>query len=110
MPGGPSTHFPEAATSASNGVLRASIGSAPKLDMASTIRLLPRAETTSAISDSGLRIPVDVSQWISPTCVMDGSASRRRATSAAVVGTSSAVSKVERRRPIISVSFAMRLP
>ena len=39
-------------------------------------------------------MPVEVSQWISPTCVIEASASSSRATSAAVVDTSSAVSKV----------------
>ena len=41
IPGGPSTHLPDAAMSASNGVDRASIGSAPNELIASTIRLLP---------------------------------------------------------------------
>ena len=55
-------------------------------------------------------MPVEVSQWIRPTCVIDGSASSTRATSAAVVGTSSAVSNADSLRPIISVSLASRLP
>src|SRR5207244_3383747 len=41
---------------------------------------------------------------------MEGSASSARATSAPVVGTSSAVSNVDSRLPIISVSLAKRLP
>ncbi len=45
-----------------------------------------------------------------PTCVIDASASSSRATSAPVVGTSSAVSKTVSFRPIIWVSFAIRFP
>ena len=63
---------------------------------------VPWRATTAAISGSGLRMPVDVSQWMRPTCVIDGSCASRRSTSCAVVGTSSAVSNVVRRRPIIS--------
>src|SRR2546428_3751772 len=103
-------HFPDAATSASNATSRASMAIAPKLLIASTMRLLPRVATAAAISGNGLRMPVEVSEWINPTCVMDASASRARATSPAVVGTSSAVSNVLSLRPIISVSLAIRLP
>ena len=74
------------------------------------IRLFPWRATTAAISGSGFRMPVEVSQWISPTCVIDGSAPSRRSTSCGVVGTSSAVSKTDSRRPIIRVSFAIRVP
>ena len=110
MPGGPSTHLPEAAISASNGIVRASIGNAAKLDIASTISRRPCRATTAAISGSGFRMPVEVSQWISPTCVIVVSAASSRSTSSGVVGTSSAVSKVDSRRPIICVSFAIRVP
>ena len=110
MPGGPSTHLPDAAISASNGVVRASIGSAPNELIASTIRLLPWRATTAAIARSGFSMPVEVSQWMRPTWVIDGSRASSRSTSSAVVGTSSAVSNVESLRPIISVSLAMRLP
>jgi hypothetical protein len=52
MPGTPSRHLPLAATSASKRVLRASMGSAAKLLIASTIRPLPwrwhRAATSAA--------------------------------------------------------------
>ena len=41
MPGTPSRHLPLAATSASKWISRASMGKAPKLDIASTIRPLP---------------------------------------------------------------------
>ncbi len=78
--------------------------------IASTIRLRPWRATTEAISGSGFRIPVDVSQWIRPTCEIDESAARSRSTSCGVVGVSSAVSKVESRRPIIRTSFAIRVP
>ncbi|MNJ76877.1 hypothetical protein D3C77_742590 [compost metagenome] len=79
---------------ASKGTSRASIGSAPNELMASMIRRLPWRAMTAAISASGLRMPVLVSQWISATWVMLASAASRRSTSPAVVGWSSAVSKV----------------
>ena len=110
MPGGPSMHLPEAAISASNLVVRASMPIAPNELIASTMRLLPWRSTTAAISGSGFRMPVDVSQWMRPTCVIDGSAFSSRSTSAAVVGTSSAVSNVVTLRPIICVSLASRRP
>ncbi len=101
MPGGPSMHLPEAAISASNFVVRASMPIAPNELIASTMRLLPWRSTTAAISGSGLRMPVEVSQWMRPTCVIDASAFSSRSTSAGVVGTSSAVSNVVTLRPII---------
>ena len=110
IPGGPSMHLPEAAISASNGVVRASMPIAPNELIASTMRLLPWRSTTAAISGSGLRMPVEVSQWMRPTCVIDGSALSSRSTSAGVVGTSSAVSNVVTLRPIICVSLARRRP
>jgi len=67
MPGTPSRHLPEAAMRASNGTSRASIGSAPKELIASTIRRLPCSLTTWAICGSGLSRPVLVSQWINAT-------------------------------------------
>ncbi|MNG33037.1 hypothetical protein D3C84_1191850 [compost metagenome] len=74
------------------------------------IRRLPCCAMTWAISGSGLRMPVLVSQWISATWVMLASARSRRSTSAAVVGSSSAVSKVLKERPSTSQIFARRLP
>ena len=41
IPGGPSTHLPDAPISASNGAIRALIGSAPNELIASTMRRLP---------------------------------------------------------------------
>ena len=102
--------MPDAATTASIGVADTSIGSAPNELIASTIRRRPWRATTAAIAASGFRMPVEVSQWMSPTCVIDASFASSRSTSSAVVGTSSAVSNVDTRRPIICASFAMRLP
>ena len=64
MPGGPSTHLPEAAMSASNGIVRASIGKAPNELIASTIRLLPcfahhLRNLSQRIKDAGRRLAVD---------------------------------------------------
>jgi len=50
------------AMSASKGVVRASIGSAPNELIASTIRRLPCRATTAAMARSGFSMPVDVSQ------------------------------------------------
>ncbi|MCY1463925.1 hypothetical protein D9M71_818880 [compost metagenome] len=108
MPGTPSRHLPEAAISASKGIWRASIGNAPNELMASMIRRLPWRWITWAISASGLRMPVLVSQWIKATWVTAGSAASRRSTSAAVVGWSSAVSKVLWARPSTLQIFARR--
>ncbi len=110
MPGGPSTHLPDAAISASNGTEPASIGSAAKELIASTMRLRPWRATTAAISGSGFRMPVDVSQWMRPTWVIDRSAASRRSTSCAAIAQSSATSNVDTRRPIIAASLAIRVP
>ena len=103
-------HLPDAAIKASKGRLRASIGRAPNELIASTIRRLPARATPSAISASGFRMPVDVSQWTSATWVIDGSSRSRLSTAATGAGTSSAVSRTLTRRPIIPASFARRVP
>ena len=71
-------HLPDAATSASKGTLRASIGSAANELIASTISDRPWRCTTAAIAGSGLRMPVDVSQWMSAD-VRDRGVLRQRA-------------------------------
>ncbi|MCY1395404.1 hypothetical protein D9M71_103490 [compost metagenome] len=61
-------------------------GTAPKELMASTIRLLPWAFTTSAIARSGLRMPELVSQWTRKTLVTSGLAFSRTSTSSGCGG------------------------
>jgi hypothetical protein len=88
---------------------RASIGSAPKLDIASTIRPLPWRSQTLAISASGFSTPVPVSQCTNSTWVTEGSAFSRSSSAAADTGTSSANGITVALRPIICVSLAARL-
>ncbi len=109
MPGTPSRHLPLAAISASKRVVRASMGSAAKLDIASTIRPLPWRWHTSATACSGFSTPVPVSQWIRITCVMPGSAFSCASTASAEMGDSSATGISVALRPIIWLSLAARL-
>ena len=109
MPGTPSRHLPLAAMSASKRVVRASIGSAAKLLIASTIRPRPCCSHTAATAASGFSTPVPVSQWIRITCVIVGSAARRASTSAGSTGRSSGTGITLTRRPIICDSLAARL-
>jgi hypothetical protein len=85
------------------------MGSAAKLDIASTIRPLPWRSHTAATAASGFSTPVPVSQWISTTWVMLPTAFRRASSAAAETGSSSAKAITLARRPIISVSLAARL-
>ena len=62
--GAPSRHLPEAAISASKGVLRASMASAPNELIASTIRPGHASRRPRDLLQR-IRTPVDVSQWIS---------------------------------------------
>ena len=55
-------HLPDAAITASIGVVDTSMGSAPNELIASTMSRLAWRATTAAIAGSGFRIPVDVSQ------------------------------------------------
>ena len=55
-------HFPEAATTASTGYFATSMSIAPNELMASTMSALPCRAQAAAISGSGLRMPVPVSQ------------------------------------------------
>ena len=109
MPGTPSRHLPLAAISASKRTLRASIGSAAKLLIASTIRPLPCRSHTAATSASGFSTPAPVSQWISTTWVMLASVRRWSSSTAGDTGASSAKATVVTRRPIIWVSLPARL-
>ena len=53
-----------------------SSGRAPKEDMASTMKILPRAFTARAMSAMGFTMPDVVSQWMTQTWLIAGSASR----------------------------------
>ena len=101
--------MPLAATSASKRTWRASIGSAAKLDIASTISPKPRRSHTAATSASGFSTPVPVSQWIRMTCVIDASAFSCASTAAALIGASSGAGSTVALRPIIWLSLAARL-
>ena len=109
MPGTPSKHFPLAAMRASKRTLRASMGNAAKLLMASTMRPLPCFSHTAATAAKGFSTPVPVSQWMRMTWVMDGSATKRASTSAGEMGESSATGKTVALRPIMDDSLAARL-
>ena len=109
MPGTPSRHLPLAAISASKRVVRASIGKAAKLLMASTIRPLPWRSHTAATAASGFSTPVPVSQWMRMTWVMLGSAFSCASTAAASTGRSSGTGIMVALRPIICDSLAARL-
>ena len=101
MPGTPSRHLPLAAISASKRVLRASMGSAAKLLMASTIRPLPCRSHTAATAASGFSTPVPVSQWMRMTWLMLGSACNWASTAAGSTGRSSGTGISVALRPII---------
>ena len=109
MPGTPSRHFPLAATSASKRTSRASMGSAPKLLIASMISPFSWRWHTAATSGKGLSTPVPVSQWMRITCVIDASCFSRASSASADTASSSAKTSTLARRPIICVSFAARL-
>jgi hypothetical protein len=109
MPGTPSRHLPLAATSASKRVLRASISSAANELIASTIRPRPSRSQRSAIGCSGFSTPAPVSQWISTTCVMLGSARSAASVAATDTGCASSKGSSVQRRPIRLVSRAARL-
>ena len=109
MPGTPSRHLPLAATKASKRISRASIGSAAKLLIASTTRPRPWRWQTSATAASGFATPAPVSQWISTTWLIDGSAISRASSAAAETGSSSGKGSTLQRRPIICVSLLARL-
>src|SRR5512134_3924699 len=98
-PGTPSRHFPLAAISASNGVVRTSIGSAANELIASTISPFPRFAHTSPIDARSFRTPAPVSQWTWATCVIDGSAASAASTMAPVTGWSSGTGRSTAARP-----------
>ena len=109
MPGTPSRHLPLAAISASKRISRASIGSAAKELIASTISPRPCRSQTRATSASGLSTPVPVSQWISITWVMPGSADSAASSATGLTGWSSGKGSSVARRPISVASRAARL-
>src|SRR5512137_1559536 len=108
MPGTPSRHFPLAAISASNGVVRASIGSAANELIASTISPFARFAHTAAIEARSLRTPAPVSQWTCATCVIDGSAASAASTMAPVTGWSSGTGRSTTARPRTLQILTMR--
>ncbi|MNN59728.1 hypothetical protein D3C81_1748670 [compost metagenome] len=85
-PGIPSMHLLAEDTTTSKAISLMVNGTAPKELIASMIRLLPCAFTTSAISRSGLRMPELVSQWTRKTLVMSGLSLSRASTSSGCGG------------------------
>ena len=69
--------------------------------MASTMKTLPRAFTAWAISSMGLTMPEVVSQWMTQTWLMAGSASSAAATSSAVGAALSPLSILTTGRPML---------
>ena len=101
-------HLPEAATTASIEYFATSMSIAPKELIASTIKPLPWRAQTAAMSCSGLRIPVPVSQCTCATWVIAGSRAIASSTMAAVGCLSSAMSIATCARPSTLRIFTMR--
>ena len=109
-PGTPSRHLLELATTASNGVIRASSGSAPKALIASISSGRPWAAQTSATACTGLRMPDVVSQWTTATWVISGSRCKVASSAAGSTGTSSSHCMLAAARPSTSAMRSIRLP
>ena len=110
MPGTPSRHLFDDATSASNWTSRASMGRAPKELIASTSNERPCSATTRATSASGFNTPEVVSQCTRATCEMLGSLTSRSWTLSASTGSSSRHSSVSTGRRIAWHIATMRRP
>ena len=108
MPGTPSMHLPDAATSASKGVVRASISIAPNELMASSSKRRPWCCTAAAISGKGLSMPAPVSQYTSATWVMLVSAIKAASIASGVALWSSATGSSTASRPKYASIFKMR--
>src|SRR5688572_27575075 len=99
IPGAPSMHLPEAATTASIGHCDTSISIAPNELIASTMRPRFWRAHACAMSARGLRIPVPVSQCTCATCVMAGSRASASSTIAPLAIRSSGMSSATCARP-----------